>query len=260
MITQNLNRRMTAMHHFRRSILPPPPIAVLRRNSMKSLRLLLVLASIPVGLASLALAQSPTITGIIVKDTKCSYKVGGHNNPCSIGPGMKLVVNGSNFGKTGGGVSLCDCETATVVSWSPSQVIVIVNNVTPNASLYLETIGGAFSNNVPYSPLGPVITSIVVGDCTYLPDQSPNLCKITPGTQFTVNGSYFGPLTPYSVVATCSSCGGGATINSWDPNWLTNPSPYNNQIVATASQAICGSTVAVLADTIWSNYVPYTAC
>jgi hypothetical protein len=228
---------------------------------MKLLRLLAIMAFASTGLLSLASAQSPTITGVVVKDTKCSYKVGGHNNPCSIGPGMTLSINGSNFGKPGGTVTLCDCPATTVVAWTSGQVIVIVNSVTPNASLYLETIGGSFSNTVPYNPLGPAITSIVVGDCTYVPDQSPNLCKIAPGTQFTINGSYFGPSTGGGIVITCTSCGGGnATIDSWNPNWLTNPSPYNNQIVATASQAICGSTIAVWTDTMWSNYVPYTVC
>jgi hypothetical protein len=51
-----------------------------------------------------------------------------------------------------------------------------------------------------------------------------------------------------------------ATTNSWNPNWLTSPSPYNNQIVITATQALCGSTVAILASELWSAYVPYTAC
>src|ERR1035438_7696924 len=122
---------------------------------MKLLRLLGIMAFASTGLLSLASAQSPTITGVVVKDPKCSYKVGGHNNPCSIGPGMTLSINGSNFGKPGGTVTLCDRPPTTVVAWKSGQVIVIVNSVTPNASLYLETIGGSFSNTVPYNPLGP---------------------------------------------------------------------------------------------------------
>jgi hypothetical protein len=138
-------------------------------------------------------------------------------------------------------------------------VVVTVNAATPNTSLMLETVGGAFSNGVPYNALAPLITSIVVGTCTYVPNQSPFLCMITPGTQVTINGSYFGPPTGGGSVITCD-CGVPPTTISWNPNWSTSPSPYNNQIVITANQAVCGSTVAILFDTMWSNYVPYTAC
>ncbi|MGA2001952.1 MAG: hypothetical protein ABSG70_01140 [Terriglobales bacterium] len=226
---------------------------------MKSLRMFALVVLAAVWPAALAFAQAPTITTIGVKNTQCFYKAG--SKPCNIGPGMTININGSNFGKTAGGVILCDCPAATVISWAQNRVTVVVNSVTPNASLYLETIGGALSNAIPYNPLGPVITSIVVGNCTYVPNQSPNLCKVAPGTQFTINGSYFGPVTDNGYVITCGDCGvGTATINSWNPDWLTNPSPYNNQIEATANQAICGSTIGVFVDGIWSNYVPYTAC
>lgn len=226
---------------------------------MKSLRLFCLVALVPLWLASTALAQSPTITSVTVKDTGCTYTVGVSTRLCSIAPGMTLIVKGSNFGPPAGSISLCDCLTATNVKWTSTRVTATVNNVTPNASLALETVGGAWSNALPYTALGPVITSIVVGNCTYIPSQTPTLCLITPGTQITINGSYFGPQSIYSIVRTCNSCA-GATINSWNPNWLTSPSPYNNQIVATVQQAVCGSTVAVLADLLWSNYVPYTAC
>jgi hypothetical protein len=174
---------------------------------------------------------------------------------------MTLIVRGTNFGPPSGSIILCDCLTANTVTWTSTRVTATVNNVTSNSAISLETEGGAFSTDaVPYTALGPVITSIVVGDCTYIPDQSATLCLITPGTQFTINGSYFGPLSSdYSHVQTCGGCQ-FATINSWDPNWSTSPSPYNNQIVAVANQAVCGSTIAIFADMIWSNHVPYTAC
>jgi hypothetical protein len=222
------------------------------------LRLLCLVAFVPLWLASTTFAQSPTITSVTVKDTACTYKVGISTRQCSIGPGMTLIVKGSNFGTTGGGIILCNCPATTIVQWTSTRVVSTVNAVTPNASLALETVGGLWSNAVPYTPLGPVITSIVVGNCTYIPNQSPTLCQITPGTQVTVNGSYFGPMSPYNGVRTCNCA--AATINSWNPNWLTSPSPYNNQIVATATQAVCGSTVAVSVGQLWSNYVPYTAC
>jgi len=225
---------------------------------MKPLRLLCLVTLVPLWLASTSFAQSPTVTSVTVKDTGCVYRVGVSTRSCNIGPGMTIIVKGSNFGTTGGGVSLCGCPAATIVQWTPIRVTATVNAVTPNASLALETLGGSWSNAVPYAPLGPVVTSIVVGTCTYVPNQSPTLCLITPGTQVTINGSYFGPASGNGYVSTCGCT--AATINSWNPNWLTSPSPYNNQIVVTATQAVCGSTVGVFAGELWSNYVPYTAC
>lgn len=225
---------------------------------MKSFRLL-AFATVALLLASHAFAQSPTITNITIKDTNCFYKVGVSTNQCSIAPGMTINIVGKNFGKSSGNISLCDCASATIVSWSNTRVVVTINAATPNSGLLLETIGGAFSNSVPYTALAPVITSISVGTCTYVPNQSQFLCMITPGTQVTINGSYFGPSTGGGTAVTCD-CGVPPTINNWNPNWLTSPSPYNNQIVITANQAVCGSTVAVLFDTMWSNFVPYTAC
>ena len=227
---------------------------------MKALRSLGLLALVSLWLASFAIAQAPSITEFTVKDTGCMYTVGVSSKQCSVAPGMTLNINGTNFGKLVGGVGLCDCPAATIVKWGPSRVTVIVNAVAPNSSLMLETGGGGLSNNVSYIALGPVITSIVVGNCTFVPNQSSRLCLITAGTQFTINGSYFGPATDGGYVITCTDCGSTATINSWDPNWLTNPSPYNNQIVATANLAVCGSTIGVFVDSIWSNYIPYTAC
>jgi len=227
---------------------------------MKSLRLLCLVALALFWLASTTLAQSPTITSVTVKDTRCVYNVGSSTKQCSIAPGMTLIVKGTNFGPPGGVIISCDCLTATTVTWTSTRVTAIVNNVTPNANISMATVGGANSSNaVPYTALGPVITSIVAGNCTYIPDQSSTLCLITPGIQVTINGSYFGPFSSnYSHVRTCNNC--LATVNSWNPNWNTSPSPYNNQIVAVADQATCGSTVAVFASNIWSNYVPYTAC
>jgi len=225
---------------------------------MKSLRLLL-LAVVGALLTSHAFAQPPVITSISVKDTGCYYKVGTSTQACSIGPGMTLIVIGSNFGKTGGGVSLCDCPSATILKWTPTRVTAVVNGVNPNSGVALETIAGLWTSSVPYTALGPVITSIVVGSCTYIPNQTPTLCLITPGTQITINGSYFGPQTLYSSVSTCTGCG-SATIDSWNPNWLTSPSPYNNQIMATVNQAACGNTVSIVAGSLGSNFIPYTAC
>jgi hypothetical protein len=226
---------------------------------MTLVRLLWIVALAPLWLASATLGQSPTITSFTVKDAACTYTVGVSTKQCSIGPGMTLIVKGSNFDTPGGSINLCDCPSPTIVQWTSTKITATVNVVSSNANLRVETVGGEFSNAIPYTALAPLITSIVVGSCTYIPNQSPALCLITPGTQITINGSYFGPSTTYGIQVTTCDCA-TSTINSWDPNWLTSPSPYNNQIVVTANQAHCGSTLAVFTGTIWSNYVPYTAC
>ena len=225
---------------------------------MKASRLVLLVTVGSALLLSHAFAQTPTITSISVTDTGCTDKFGISTQLCSLAPGMTVVIVGNNFGKATGGGSLCDCPPPTILKWSPTSITALINAVTPNSVLMVETRGGLWSNSVTYTALAPVITSIDVGNCTYIPDQSPLLCRITPGTQFTINGNYFGPQTIYSDVTTCDCT--AATINSWNSTWTTSPSPFNNQIVATATDAVCGSTVAILVSTMWSNYVAYTAC
>ena len=139
---------------------------------MKTLRFVGLLAFATLWLASLAFAQAPVITGVGVVDPACFYKVGVSTKLCSIAPGTTLNINGSNFGPPGGVVALCDCADATVVHWSSTRITVIVNAVNPGSSLFLETYGGLFSNNIPYTALGPVITSIVVATAPTFPTRA----------------------------------------------------------------------------------------
>jgi hypothetical protein len=216
-----------------------------------------------------ASAQTPTITSYTANG--CTYTVGVSTTPCSMGPGTTLVVRGTNFGSVGGIVNTCDCPQIIVPSgnWTNTKVTGYVYSVYPNptsgsAGIQVETIGGAWSTAVPYTPLAAQITKLTVGSCTYIPNVSSQLCVITAGTQFTVYGNYFGagPLTSGPQMTTCNSCT-NATINSWDPNWTTNPSPTGNVIVATAAQAACGNSIIVWAEgfnILGSNPVPYTTC
>jgi len=224
---------------------------------MKLVRLSCLVALIPLWLASAAMSQTPTITTIGIKETGCIYIVGTTTTPCEIGPGMTLTVEGSNFGDAGGGVSLCDCNSLTIRRWTSTRVSGTVNWVTPTSTVSLETASGTWSNALPYTALGPVIESIAVGNCTYVPNKSLKQCVITPGTQVAIHGRYFGT-GPGGEVATCDC--EDATIDSWDPDWATNPSPAHNEIVVTTVDAVCGSTIAVRINEIWSNAVPYTTC
>jgi hypothetical protein len=225
------------------------------KSLMKLVRMFCLVTWVPLLLASGALSQSPTITSIEVRETNCTYTVGKTTTPCKIGPGMTLAIEGSNFGDAPGGVDLCDCNVATTLTWTSTQVVSTVNWATLNSVIRLETPGGAFSNTVPYIALGPVITSINVGSCSYVPDVSVNQCIITSGSHVTIYGSFFGPGP--GEVATCDCQ--DATIGSWDEYWATNPSPGDNNIVVTVVNSESGSTIRVRRDGIWSNAIPYTS-
>ena len=225
---------------------------------MKLVPLSCLVGLIPLCLASAALSQSPTITSIEIKQSGCIYTVGTSTTPCEIGPGMTLTVKGRNFGAAGGGVGLCDCPDFTNLKWTSTRVSGTVDWVAPNSTIMLETAGGSYSNVLPYTALAPVIEHIQVGTCTYVPGYSFKQCVVTPGTDVTLYGSYFGPGP--GEVATCDCT--AATIDSWDQDWATNPSPTHNKIVVTTVDAVCGSTIEVRTGSggIWSNAVPYTTC
>jgi hypothetical protein len=181
-----------------------------------------------------------------------------------MGPGNTLIVTGANF-SSGGIVSTCDCGEITVPpgQWTSTKITGTVNWVYSGSSIAVETSGGWWSNTVPYTGLGAVITRIQVGSCTYTPNVSATQCVITPGTQFTIQGSYFGPgpvvSGPQVSICDCSN----PTINSWNPNWASTPSPTGNVIVATAVVALCGNSIVVWSEGLGfagSNPVAYTAC
>ena len=209
------------------------------------------------GLAgTLAEGQAPIITNIQIAGGGCAFTAGSDAPPCSIGPGMVLEVFGQNFSETPFGVGLCDCPNATILRWTPTKITVTVDEVNPESVIRVENWGGAYSNAIPYVALPPVITAIEVGQCTFVPNKSRNLCDITPGTQVTIHGNYFGRYP--GQVATCDCP--AATINSWNPDWATDPKQFNNTIVATAVEAAPGDSVLVDAGYVWSNAVPYTTC
>jgi hypothetical protein len=234
---------------------------------MKLLRLLL-LVLFALWLCCAAYASTPTIYSYSVGS--CTYNVGQQGQtPCSIGPGSLITVTGTGFGSTPGVVNTCDCNTVIVTSWASNgtQVTGYVYSVAANfsAGIQVETSGGSLSASgaAPYTALAAQITKVVVGSCTYIPNQSPQQCVITAGTQFTIYGNYFGagPLSSGPQVGLCNCT--NPTINSWDPNWATSPSATGNVITATAVDAECGNSIVVYAEdasSLPSNPVPYTTC
>jgi hypothetical protein len=223
---------------------------------MKRFHLLLsLIGACLISAAALGQTPAPVITSIHVDNT-CDFSVSDSQTPCPIGPGMTLIITGENFGGDGN-VGLCDCPTTTVERWTPTGIIAMVDMVTPASAIMVETAGGAFSNAVPYTAIAPVIRRIDAGKCTYIPGVTRHLCQITPGTQFTIVGDFFGRFVG-GQVATCDCA--NATVDIWNPDWLVNPHTQNNRIVATAVDAECGSSVVVQAGGMWSNPVPYTTC
>jgi len=207
--------------------------------------------------AAVAAGQTPTITGIQVQNTGCTFTAGSMGQPCVVGPGMLLVINGQNFGQAAGGVSLCDCPFTTTNRWTPTRISVTVDEVVLQGNIMIEAATGAYSNSVLYAGLAPVITRIEVNGCSFVPNVSRKQCVITPGAQVTVYGSYFGR---YAGQVSLCDCQSNATIDSWNPNWVTDPQLHGNIIVVTAVDAVCGGSVEVQASGMWSNPVPYTTC
>src|SRR5271168_1884960 len=80
------------------------------------------------------------------------------------------------------------------------------------------------------------MTSVVAGNCTYIPNQPPRLCLVTPGTEVIINGSYFCPSSSYNGAKICDC--DAAIVSSWNPNWPMSASGYNNPIVGTVPQAV----------------------
>ncbi len=184
-----------------------------------------------------------------------------------MGPGTLLTVIGTNFGSTSAGVTTCDCASVILSSWSNTKITGYVASVDPNPGVYsqgiqVENVGGTYSTAAPYTPIAAQVTQLVVGSCTWTPT-STQQCVITPGTQFTLYGNYFGAggnSGPQINMCDCVQ----PTIQSWDSGWTSNPTVNNNVIVATANSAACGNSIQVWAEgivpTMGSNPVPYTTC
>ncbi len=221
---------------------------------LSSLALLLFLTC-----SFVAVAQ-PTITKYTTSDFSrtCTFTVGKSTKPCPMGPGTKLIIEGSGFW-TGsiGVVTTCDCPIliASARDFTNTKITGYVNSVgiqpTNSMGITVETSVGEWSNAVPYTPLAAQITKLVVGDCTYIPNQSPQQCFIAPGMQFTVYGNYFGGggETPELAMCDCIQ----PSVIGMTPDWYGKPSANNNSITATANDVVCGSTIIWFAEGVNSG-------
>ena len=140
--------------------------------------------------------------------------------PASGGFGSTTTINGSNFGTTQGtSVVRFNNTTATVQSWSASQIRVTVPNLQPGAYSVTVTVNGVSSNASTFTI--PVI------------DNFPTISTLNPtsgpaGSSVTINGNLFGATQGTGQVRFGSTA---ATVTSWS----------NTQIVATVPNIAAGA-------------------
>ena len=116
----------------------------------------------------------------------------GSIGPTAGQPGVKTVIAGRNFGATGGTVKF-GTTTATVNSWSATQIVVTTPSVTNgNYNVTVTNSGGTISNGIQYT----VLTA-----------------KLIPVT-FTVNNA-----TPTSVGDYIFLTGNTVELGAWSTTW-----------------------------------------
>jgi RHS repeat-associated protein len=155
----------------------------------------------------------------------------------SRGPaGTQVQVNGTGFGATQGSSTLAfGTVSATVVSWSDTQIIASVPNGVGNSNPVKVTEGGILSNtNVNFFVPAPTITSV-----------SPTIGG--GGNPVTITGTGFQSAQGQNSYVTFSNFG-AAGIRSWS----------DTQIVAVVPPSATTTSIDVFANGGISNYVTYT--
>lgn len=155
-------------------------------------------------------------------------------SPSSGVVGTQVQINGRQFGATQGSSTITfNYVTATVVSWSDTQIVATVPTTATTGAVKV-TVGGVSSNtNVYFVIPAPSVTSL-----------SPNSGVV--GTQVTVNGSGFQATKGSSYI---QFNGYSATVASWS----------DTQIVATVPASATTGPVRVYVNGIGSNQDVYFA-
>jgi len=159
----------------------------------------------------------PSITGI---------------SPASGGAGTQVTINGSGFGAVqASGSVLLGTALGTVVSWSDTQVVAVVNSGSTTGVVQIQQAGYS-SNAVSFTVAATTLTSV-----------SPN--NGIAGTQVTITGSGFGAAQGSGIAWLGTA---PAVVTSWS----------DGQIIATVSAGAASGTAQVLQNGAWSNSVPFT--
>jgi hypothetical protein len=143
-------------------------------------------------------------------------------------PGTQMTITGTSFGSVPGLVETANTN-GTIDTWSDTQIVITVAQGTGSGMVSVDK-GGVWSNNVPYTIVTPVITSI-----------SPS-SNLTAGSQVTITGTGFG--SGQGLVPTANTNG---IIDSWS----------NTQIVITIAQGTGSGNVYVVAAGGTSNGVAF---
>jgi hypothetical protein len=152
-------------------------------------------------------------------------------SPTLVAPGMQMTITGTGFGATEGSGFVATANTnGSVVSWSDTQIVITLAQGTSQGQVYVQQ-GGVISNQVPYTLIAPVISSI-----------SPT--QVAPGTHVTITGTGFGA-TQNGFVATANT---NADVISWS----------DTQIIVSIVQGTSQGSLYVQVGGVISNQVPFT--
>lgn len=155
----------------------------------------------------------------------------------SHGPaGTQVQVNGTGFGATQGSSTIAfGSASATVVSWSDTQIVALVPNGVGNSNPVKVTEGGILSNtNVNFTVPTPTITSL-----------SPSIGG--GGNSVSITGTGFQSTQGQNSYVTFANFG-AANIKSWT----------DTQVVAVVPPSATTTSIDVSANGGISNYVTYT--
>lgn len=147
--------------------------------------------------------------------------------------GAAVTINGSNFGPTQGNGSVTfNGKTATINSWSATQITTSVPAGATTGSVIVTAAGGVASKGVTFTVTPP-----------------PSITSLSPtsgatGTSVTISGSNFGTTQGSSTV---TFNGTTATVTSW----------ANTKVVATVPTAATTGNVVVTVSTQASNGVSF---
>lgn len=153
--------------------------------------------------------------------------------PATGAVGSSIVIAGSNFGPTQGkGKTTFNGTTATITSWSDTQIVAKVPGGATTGNVVVTAAGGVASSGVSFTVTpAPSIGSLV-----------PNSGIV--GASVTINGSNFGPTQGNGTV---TFHGTTATINSWSATQITTTVPAGattGNVIVTAAGGISSTGVA----------------
>jgi hypothetical protein len=82
-------------------------------------------------------------------------------SPTTVVPGARMTITGTGFGATQNGFVATTNTNGTVVSWSDTQIVIVVSAGTTSGHLYVQQ-GGVISNQVAFTVSNVSLTSIAI--------------------------------------------------------------------------------------------------